>query len=109
MSNYLKYIIMAKRKEVKINEEQIRDMMTGDIPAVFMEKIMETTLPTPPKKVARNQKRKINPGFLPYQTKWKIPAYLPVKKYRPRSSERKHARKGTACRIIPNICLITTL
>ncbi|MCS2699099.1 DUF3408 domain-containing protein [Phocaeicola dorei] len=37
---------------------------------------METTLPTPPKKVARNQKRKINPGFLPYQTKWKIPAYL---------------------------------
>ena len=59
--------------------------------------------------VARNQKRKINPGFLPYQTKWKIPAYLPVKKYRPRSSERKHARKGTACRIIPNICLITTL
>ena len=38
MSNYLKYIIMAKRKEVKINEEQIRDMMTGDIPAVFMEK-----------------------------------------------------------------------
>ena len=29
---------MAKRKEVKINEEQIRDMMTGDIPAVFMEK-----------------------------------------------------------------------
>lgn len=52
---------------------------------------------------------RFNPGFLPYQTKWKIPAYLPVKKYRPRSSERKHARKGTACRIIPNICLITTL
>ena len=38
MSNYLKYVIMAKRKEVKINEEQIRDMMTRDIPAVFMEK-----------------------------------------------------------------------
>lgn len=100
---------MAKRKEVKINEEQIRDMMTGDIPAVFMEKIMETTLPAPKKKMARNQKRKINLGFLLYQTKWKIPAYLPVKKYRPRSSGRKHAGKGTACRIIPNICLITTL
>ena len=38
MSNYLKYGIMVKRKEVKIDEEQIRDMMTGDIPAVFMEK-----------------------------------------------------------------------
>lgn len=29
---------MVKRKEVKINEEQIRNMMTGDIPAGFMEK-----------------------------------------------------------------------
>lgn len=38
MSNYLKYGIMVKRKEVKIDEEQIRRMMTGDIPAVFMEK-----------------------------------------------------------------------
>lgn len=38
MFNYLKYGIMVKRKEVKIDEEQIRDMMAGDIPAVFMEK-----------------------------------------------------------------------
>ena len=29
---------MVKRKEVKIDEEQIRRMMTGDIPAVFVEK-----------------------------------------------------------------------
>ncbi len=40
MSNYLKYKIMVKRKEVKIDEEQIRSMMTGDIPAV-MEKLYE--------------------------------------------------------------------
>lgn len=39
MSNYLKYGIMVKRKEVKINEEQIRSMMTGDIPTAVMEKI----------------------------------------------------------------------
>ena len=39
MSNYLKYGIMVKRKEVKIDEEQIRSMITGDIPAVVMEKI----------------------------------------------------------------------
>ena len=39
MSNYLKYVIMVKRKEVKIDEEQIRDMMTGDIPTAVMEKI----------------------------------------------------------------------
>lgn len=30
---------MVKRKEVKIDEEQIRSMMTGDIPAAVMEKI----------------------------------------------------------------------
>lgn len=30
---------MVKRKEVKIDEEQIRSMMTEDIPAGFMEKI----------------------------------------------------------------------
>ena len=39
MSNYLKYVIMVKRKEVKIDEEQIRSMMTGDVPAAVMEKI----------------------------------------------------------------------
>ena len=39
MSNYLKYGIMVKRKEVKIDEEQIRNMMTGDVPSVVMEKI----------------------------------------------------------------------
>lgn len=100
---------MVKRKEVKIDEEQIRSMMTEDIPAGFMEKFMETTLPAPKKKKARNRKRKTNQGFLPYQTKWKIPVYLQVKKYRPRSSGRKHAGKGTACRNIPNICLTTTL
>lgn len=38
MSNYLKYGIMVKRKEVKIDEEQIRSMMTGDVPAAVMEK-----------------------------------------------------------------------
>ena len=54
---------------------------------------METTLPAPKKKKARNRKRKTNQGFLPYQTKWKIPVYLQVKKYRPRSSGRKHAGK----------------
>lgn len=30
---------MVKRKEVKIDEEQIRSMMTGDVPAAVMEKI----------------------------------------------------------------------
>lgn len=41
MSNYLKYGIMVKRKEVKIDEEQIRSMMTGDVPATVMEKNYE--------------------------------------------------------------------
>lgn len=54
MSNYLKYGIMVKRKEVKINEEQIRRMMTGDIPAGFMKKIMVTTLPASKEKETRD-------------------------------------------------------
>lgn len=100
---------MVKRKEVKIDEEQIRDMMAGDIPAVFMEKIMETTLPVPKKKMARNRKRTTGPRFLTNLIRWRIQTHPPVKKHRPRSSGRKHAVKGTACRNIPNICLTTTL
>lgn len=100
---------MAKRKEVKINEEQIRDMMTGDIPAVFMEKNHGNNAADSPKEGGKEPKRKINPGFLPYQTKWKIPAYLPVKKYRPRPSRENTPEKAPACRITQNICLITTL
>ena len=100
---------MAKRKEVKINEEQIRDMMTGDIPAVFMEKNHGNNAADSPKEGGKEPKTENQSGIPAVPNKVKIPAYLPVKKYRPRSSERKHARKGTACRIIPNICLITTL
>lgn len=37
MSNYLKYGFMVKRKEVKIDEEQIRRVMAGDIPASVLE------------------------------------------------------------------------
>lgn len=35
--NYLKYGFMVKRKEVKIDEEQIRRVMAGDIPASVLE------------------------------------------------------------------------
>lgn len=58
-------------------------MMTEDIPAGFMEKIYGNNAAGSQKKKARNRKRKTNQGFLPYQTKWKIPVYLQVKKYRP--------------------------
>ena len=37
MFNYQKYGIMVKRKEVKIDEEQIRRVMAGDIPASVLE------------------------------------------------------------------------
>lgn len=62
---------------------------------------METTLPAPKKKKARNRKRKTNQGFLPYQTKWKIPVYLQVKKYRPRSSREKTRRKRNGLQEYP--------
>lgn len=45
MSNYLKYGIMVKRKEVKIDEEQIRNMMTGDIPAAVMDNLYGDNAP----------------------------------------------------------------
>lgn len=38
---------MVKRKEVKIDEEQIRRVMAGDIPASVLEIVMGATLPTP--------------------------------------------------------------
>lgn len=48
---------MVKRKEVKIDEEQIRRVMTGDIPdAVLKTSVMTTTL-APQKKTARNRKQ----------------------------------------------------
>lgn len=63
MSNYLKYIIMAKRKEVKINEEQIRDMMTGDIPAVFMEKNHGNNAADSPKEGGKEPKTENQSGI----------------------------------------------
>lgn len=36
---------MVKRKEVKINEEQIRNMMTGDIPAAVMDNLYGDNAP----------------------------------------------------------------
>lgn len=45
MFNYLKYGIMVKRKEVKINEEQIRSIMTGDIPAAVMDSLYGDNTP----------------------------------------------------------------
>lgn len=45
MFNYLKYGIMVRRKEVKINEEQIRNIMTGDIPAAVMDSLYGDNTP----------------------------------------------------------------
>lgn len=36
---------MVKRKEVKINEEQIRSIMTGDIPAAVMDSLYGDNTP----------------------------------------------------------------
>lgn len=100
---------MVKRKEVKIDEEQIRRMMTGDIPAVFMEKNYGDN--------AAGFKREGDDG-LDTEKQSGIPA-VPDKvedsgtstgeEVPSPSSGRKHAGKGTACRSIPNICLTTTL
>ena len=64
---------MVKRKEVKIDEEQIRRVMAGDIPAPSWKIVMGATLPTPKKKMTRNRERKIGRGFLPNPTRWKFP------------------------------------
>ena len=41
MFNYQKYGSMVKRKEVKIDEEQIRSIMTGDIPDAVLKNICD--------------------------------------------------------------------
>lgn len=87
---------MVKRKEVKIDEEQIRRVMAGDIPASVLENRYGSNAADSQKKMTRNRKRKTGPGFLPNPTRWKFP--VPVcpavkKKRRPRSSGRKHAGK----------------
>ena len=84
-------------------------MMTGDIPAAVMEKLYGDNAADIKKEDGKKSEPENRSESLPYPTKWKIPVYLPVKKYRPRSSGRKHAGKGTACRNIPNICLTTML
>ena len=54
---------MAKRKEVKINEEQIRDMMIGDIPAVFMEKNHGNNAADSPKEGGKEPKTENQSGI----------------------------------------------
>lgn len=100
---------MVNRKEVKIDEEQIRSMMTGDIPAAVMEKIYGDNAAGSKKEEDKGLDTENNPGFLPYPTRWKIPAHQPEKKHPLRSFGRKPAEKGTACRNTPGICLTTTL
>lgn len=46
---------MVKRKEVKIDEEQIRSMMTGDIPDAVLKTSGMTTILALKKKTARNR------------------------------------------------------
>lgn len=97
---------MVKRKEVKIDEEQIRNMMTGDIPAAVMDNLYGDNAPGSQKEKTAVQKR------LTYPTKRRFP--IPVcpavrKKRHPRSFERMPDGEGTAFRNIPNICLTTTL
>ena len=103
---------MVKRKEVKIDEEQIRRVMAGDIPASVLENRYGSNAADSPKKMTRNRERKIGRGFLPNPTRWKFP--VPVcpavrKKHRLRFSGRKHTGKRTVFRSIPNICSATTL
>lgn len=112
MFNYQKYGIMVKRKEVKIDEEQIRRVMAGDISASVLENRYGSNAADSQKKMTRNRKRKTGLGFLPNPTRWKFP--VPVcpavrKKHRLRFSGRKHTGKRTVFRSIPNICSATTL
>ena len=62
---------------------------------------METTLPVPKKKMARNRKRTTGPRFLTNLIRWRIQTHPPVKKHRPRSSGRKHAVKRNGLQEYP--------
>lgn len=100
---------MVKRKEVKINEEQIRSMMTGDIPTAVMEKIYGDNAAGSPKEDCKESETENRSGVSAKLDKVEDSNTSSGEEVPTRSSGRKHAGKRTACRIIPNICLITTL
>lgn len=100
---------MVKRKEVKIDEEQIRSMMTEDIPAGFMEKIYGNNAAGSQKEEGKESETENQSGIPAVPDKVEDSGISTGEEVPPRSSGRKHAGKGTACRNIPNICLTTTL
>ena len=113
LSNYLKYGIMVKRKEVKIDEEQIRRVMAGDIPASVLENRYGSNAADSQKEDDKKPGTENRYGAIPAQSdKVEVPdsgvsggeeeAPSPV-------LEGKHTGKRTVFRSIPNICLATTL
>ena len=108
---------MVKRKEVKIDEEQIRSMMTEDIPAGFMEKIYGNNAAGSQKEEGKESETENQSGIPAVPDKVEDSGISTGEEVPPLfadilqkgQSQEKHAGKGTACRNIPNICLTTTL
>lgn len=113
MFNYQKYGIMVKRKEVKIDEEQIRRVMAGDIPASVLENRYGSNAADSQKEDDKKPETENRSGIPAKSDKVEVPG-VPVcpavrKKRRLRFSGRKHTGKRTVFRSIPNICSATTL
>ena len=64
---------MVKRKEVKIDEEQIRRVMAGDIPASVLKIVMGATLLTPKKKMTKKPETENRSGIPAKSDKVEVP------------------------------------
>ena len=112
MFNYQKYGIMVKRKEVKIDEEQIRRVMAGDIPASVLENRYGSNAADSQKEDDKKPETENRSGIPAKSDKVEVPGSGVSGSEEETPSpvlREKHAGKRTVFRSIPNICLATTL
>ena len=103
---------MVKRKEVKIDEEQIRRVMAGDIPASVLENRYGSNAANSQKEDDKKPETENRSGIPAKSDKVEVPGSGVSggrKKHHLRFFGRKHTGKRTVFRSIPNICSATTL
>lgn len=109
MFNYQKNGSMVKRKEVKIDEEQIRSMMTGDIPDAVLKNIWDDNDTGSQKEDCKEPETESRTGIPAEPDEVKDTGTSAGEEAPSPVSQEKYAGKETPFRCIPNICLTTVL
>lgn len=100
---------MVKRKEVKIDEEQIRRVMAGDIPDAVLKNICDDNDTGSPKEDGKEAETESRAGIPAEPDEVKDTGTSTGEDASSPGLREKHAGKGTPFRSIPNICSATTL